>query len=467
MIYGSLFIVLIVTIIFYLRDKAAYKWWEFFIPFIVTFGAIIGAKAIIEHAAVTFTEYWGETITDIYEEEPWNEWITKTCTESYACGTDSKGNTEYCTRTYDCSYQDDHYPKWYCKTNLGNTHTMDESYHDSLVSLYASGKKVIKTRRNYSPRTRSCGSSGTKFNGTNVGQTSNVYKTTWPNTENTRKGVFSKHKYENRIKASDLSVFNIAIVSEEEADSMGLYKYPEKTHTFKSNTILGDNITEETQDKFRRLNAKFGPSNKMRLWILVFEDKPSITAQYQENYWVKGNKNELVVCIGKTGDEIKWSYAFSWALSGTLTTEVGSKVLDMYQYSVTTDKGQSLPVAVPMINTSMKKTIADATGIDTNLLPPVLPLNIQRQNIIKIKKSETPLFNANTLNEYYKYLDKNLYKFEKRSFEEFSYITVDPTTGNIIFIYILALIISIGINLWASNNDIHDKPTTNYSKRRY
>ena len=151
-IFGALIVVLIVTLVFYLRNPKEYKWWEFGVPLVVTLLLIIGAKAIMDNASVKFTEYWGESIVSVHEEEPWNEWISETCSESYACGTDGDGNTTYCTRYYDCSYQDDHGPSWYCITDLGNRYGMNEHLHDSLVGIYGTGKKVTKTRKNHSTR---------------------------------------------------------------------------------------------------------------------------------------------------------------------------------------------------------------------------------------------------------------------------------------------------------------------------
>lgn len=464
-VFGALIVVLIVTGIFYAMNPKEYKWWEFGVPLLITLGMIVGAKALTDHMGVMFTEYWGETIVSVYEEEPWNEWIHKTCTETYPCGTDSDGNTKYCTRTYDCSYQEDHGPSWYCKTDLGNTYSMTEEMHDEMVSLYGTGKKTIKTHKNHSPRDRAVRSNGTKFEGTRVGATSAVLQTTWPKTEVSRKGVFTKHRYENRIKASDLSIFNIPVVTEVEADSMGLFNYPEDIDKYKCPVILGGDISDETQGLFRRLNAKFGPSNQLRLWILVFEDKPAITATYQENYWVRGNKNELVICIGKKGNEIQWSHSFSWGLSGALTAESAQKVLEMYEYTVKMNDGSKDIIAIPIVG-EMKKSIGDATGIDTSLLPPVLPMNGIKQSIVSsVEKSSVPLFNENTLKEYYHYLDQNLQRFERRSFEEFSYIKVDPKPGHIIVIYVLALLISVGLNFYVSNNEYHDKPDKGWNNR--
>lgn len=454
-VFGALIVVILVTAVFYFINPQQYKWWEFAIPLGVTLGMIFGAKAIIDHSSVMFTEYWGESIIAVYEEEPWNEWIVRTCSREVPCGTDSEGNTEYCTEYYDCSYQADYGPEWYCKTNLGNSYRMSERLHDSLVSVYGTGKTIVHSRRNYSPNDRAVWSKGTKFEGTRVGKESYVYSTSWPNTEETRKGVFTEHRYENRIKASDLSLFNISVVSEEQADSLGLYGYPEKTDLYSCPTILGQNISPSVQADFRKLNAKFGPTNELRLWILVFEDKPSITASYQENYWVKGNQNELVLCIGKKGNQIQWSYAFSWGLDGTLTAEVASKVLELYEYNIITKEGQKLPVAIPIVK-EIKGAIADVAKIDTSMIPPVLPLPIGAEQIKEVQRSGNPVLNDRTWKEYYKYLDQNLHRFQRRNFEEFSYLKVEPKTWHIILIYVIALLISIGINIWASVNEISD-----------
>jgi hypothetical protein len=310
--FGALLVCIAVTLVFYFIDKTKYLWWEFFIPIAATLILIFGMKALVDHSSVKFTEYWGESMVSVYEEEPYNYWHVETCTRTYACGTDSEGNTEYCTETYDCSHQDDVGPSWWCKTDLNNSYRLTEHQYDSIKVLFGRGRSIVDSHRNHSPRDRCTGSRGTKFEGKQVGQTSYVYETKWPGTDATRKGYFTIHRYENRIKASDLSLFNISVVTEEEADSMGLYKYPDIAGSgwFGTGdgiyfpTILGGNVSKQTQENFRRLNAKFGVSDSLRLWILVFDNKPASIAAYQENYWVKGNQNELVICIGTKGEEI-------------------------------------------------------------------------------------------------------------------------------------------------------------------
>ena len=465
-VFGSLLVSLAITLGFYFWKPKEFTWWEPLVTLLIVLGVIFGVNALAKNASVMFTEYWGETIVSVHEEEPYNEWISRTCSETYACGSDSKGNTKYCTRTYDCSYQNNEGPSWWSVTNSGNTYRLTEHLYDSLLIVYGTGRKSTRSRRNYSPRDRAHNSSGSKFQGTKVGSHSNVYKVIWPKTDVTRKGVFTSHRYENRIKASDLTMFNIPAVTEEEADSMGLYRYPDKIDPYDCPVILGKNIDPKVQEEFRKLAAKFGPLNRLRPWVLVFEDKPAITGNYQENYWVRGNLNELVICIGVSGNEIEWVYSFSWGLNGTLTAESASKVLELYEYSVISSEGQTLPIAVPIVNQQMKKTISDVTGIDSAMLPSIIPIPFGRDKVTKSVKSKTPVLTNRTWIAFADYLNENLTRYEKRSHEEFSYIKVKLKTWVVILIYILALVLSVVLNIFMSTNNYHDKKH-NHTYRKY
>lgn len=454
-VYLALLIPLIVTGIFYYFKRHEFVWWEFFVPFLSTLIAIVGAKALIDHSRVQFTEYWGSTVTAVYEEEPYNEWHHQTC--SYTT-TDSKGKST--THYYDCSHQDDYGPSWYAVTNLKEQFGITEKMHDELVRQFKTSKTAINSRKNYSPRDRAHGSDGTKFQGKAVGNTSYTYQTTWSGDDNTRKAYVSEHSYENRIKASDLTIFNMKIVSDAEADTLGLFKYPPysggglfgMTQGLEYPTILGGDVSKETQEKFKRLNGKFGPTNQLRLWILVFENKPMSISQYQQNYWVKGNMNELVVCIGKKGNEIQWSDAFSWSLSDALTVEIKNQVLDLYTYKDSTIT-RTAPKVLPVGKEAQKKILGKVgEKLPANVMP--LPNQATTDTIIKVK-STTPQLTEKTWNDFYIYLDKNLNRFERRSFKEFDYLSVEPTVGAVIFIYLFALAISVGMGFWVTNNDIY------------
>jgi len=437
-LYLAILVPILVTAIFYFIRKHQFTWWEFFIPIGSVLIAIMVSKLIIDYSSVHFTEYWGSTIVAVYEEEPYNYWQHQTC--SY---TTSNGKTTT-THYYDCSHQVDVGPDWYAVTDLKEKFDITEKQHDELVRQFKIKKTAIETRDNYDEDDRCTGSKGTKFEGKAVGEVSYVYQTSWNGEDNTRKAYTSKHSYENKIKASDLTIFNISIVSEDQADSMKLFKYPEYkgdglfslTQGLEYPTILGDKIGDNVQEKFRRLNGKFGVSNQMRLWILVFENKPASIARYQENYWVRGNMNELVLCIGKKDNQIQWAHAFSWANSNELTIDVRDKIMNLYQYkdSVIT---KQLPPVISTI-TKKSKTPALIQYVDST---------------IQVKSPTYPVLTEKTWNELCVYLNENLSRFQRRTFKEFDYLTVVPSTGTIIFIFILAIVISIAINIWIITNE--------------
>ena len=220
-IYLALLIPIVVSIIFYIFYKREFTWWEFFIPIATVFVVITITKAVINKYMVTFPEYWGSTVTAVFESEPYNYWQHQTCTRTISTG---KTTTVV---TYDCSHQENVAPKWYAVTDLKEEIRISEKLYDKLAKQFNTERIIVKKRKNYDPKDRCVGSKGTKFEGQRVGKYSYVYEVKWNGTDNTRKGYVSKHLYRNKIKASDLSIFNISIVSENLADSLGLFDYPE------------------------------------------------------------------------------------------------------------------------------------------------------------------------------------------------------------------------------------------------
>jgi hypothetical protein len=392
-IYLALFLPILITLVFYFTNKKKFVWWELFVPFVATFVIIMLTKLLIDYSSVNFTEYWGSNVKYIYEEEPWNEWIQKTCSETTCTGS---GKDEVCTTTYyDCSYQDDHSPEWYIETTIGERFYINERTFYQLLAQFKSQKVIIDQHSNYSSNSYANCNKGSKFYGRIVGDVSYVYKAEWKGDIESSKPLATEHHYINKIKASDLSVFNISIVNEKDVKKLKLYNYPELNDEFSYPTILGKNISLKTQENFKRLNGKFGPINKVRLWILVFNSNNPLVGQYQRNYWVNGNKNELVICIGKDSisNKINWVSGFSWTTNQEIITNIRDFIVS--------------------------------------------------QDVL----------NDNTWFNIYKHVDENLGKFVKRSFKEFDYLTVEPHNWQIMLIIILSITVSIGVNLWNIINE--------------
>ena len=155
----------------------------------------------------------------------------------------------------------------------------------------------------------------------------------------------------------------------------------------------------------------------------------------------------MVICIGRNGDDIVWSHVFSWGLSEILDVEIKNRILDLYVYSDSMIKNNTV---VPIIG-DLKNPITENSDI------PVLPIsNVSESNsVVKIKSNQPKLTN-NTLIELYEYLNDNLHRFERRSFKEFDYLSVELSNFQIIIIYIISIIVTILTNLWIINNSIYE-----------
>lgn len=399
LIYGAIIVSFLVTLGFFLFNKKEYTWWEFFIPTLATLAAVLLIKLFSLIGAYTFSETWGSTITSVFEEEPYNYWKHQTCSREVPCGTDDDGNTEYCTEYYDCSHQEDVGPSWWATTNIGEQLTISEKHYDSLLIVFGRQRIQHYSRNNYDDNDRAVRSRGTKFEDTRVGEVSYVWRADWPGTEETRKAVATEHAYKNKVKASDATIFNIALVTPKQADTLGLFQYPRLNNCLTYPTILLDSgltVSKDINEKFRRLNGKFGPSNEMRLWVLVFNDEPPLLAQYQKNYWVKGNMNELVICMSVKDTTIQWVDVFSWTTNESLPIEIRDYI------------------------------------------------------------TNHPTINEKSWNDLYVYLDSNLYKFKRRDFSEFDYLKKRNKPVVTILAYVFGILAAVGFNFWTSKNEFND-----------
>jgi len=401
MIYGAIVLSFLITLGFYLHDKTQYKLWEFFLGTAATTIVVVIFKLCFNAFGDSYTETWGSTIVSVYEQEPYNYWHSETCYRQVACGTstDSNGNTttQYCSEPYDCSHQVDVGPHWYAVTDIKEQISITEHQYDSLSYIYGGKRFITNENNNYDSRDKCVSSKGTKFQGKQVGQTSYEYRVDWQKTETTRKAIATQHKYTNKVKSSDLTIFNISLVNKVQADSMGLFNYPKLKDEFTYPTILGTKVSPAINENFRKLNGKFGPTSQMRLWVLVYENKPSIIGNYQENYWVRGNMNELVVCIGKQDTTIQWVNVFSWTTNEALKIQIRDYIIN--QKSVT----------------------------------------------------------EKHWNELYMYMDNNLNTYKRRDFKEFDYLKRRTKPWEIILAYIFGIGVAIGMNFWASTNDYKDE----------
>ena len=86
--------------------------------------------------------------------------------------------------------------------------------------------------------------------------------------------------------------------------------------------MLSDSIAIDNKsiDAVKYVNGFYGSKYQFRLYVLLFPyDKGIEISELQRSYWVGGNKNELVVCLGmKDETTIGWCNAFCWCDSPKL-----------------------------------------------------------------------------------------------------------------------------------------------------
>lgn len=305
----TLIVPVLSTIILIIWFKNQTALWEYAIPYAVTILWAIIFYYIGIGSVTKDKEYFGNYITEVRYYEPWNEWISQTCTRTCCC--DSKG--ENCsTETYDCSYVRYHSAEWIAILNDGSEHYISESYYNSLVSKFNNGNHFTDLGRDY------------------YTEDGDMYYTTYANNYAALEPYYREHSYENKIQAS-YSVFNFPTVKETDIKKYNLFEYPEIKSSNSFNAILthGYPVSQEAQFKFDYLNATLGMSKQVRVWVLLFNASEHKSFYMQKGYWKGGNKNEFIICLGMNRDgTVAWYEPMGWSKNKLIEVETRDFVLD-------------------------------------------------------------------------------------------------------------------------------------------
>jgi hypothetical protein len=273
---------------------------------------IASFKGCSESTQVTDTEYHNGYITEVWYYEDWSEWIEETCSREYACGqdctTDSQGKTtcttRYCTEYYDCSYEKYHDEYWMVKNNLGETWMISSTEYERLVKKF-NNRSFVEMHRDYYD-----------------GDDGDAYVTYFQSEPDKLEHTATIHSYENRVQASN-SVFKYENISDQMADSLKLFDYPSiKYNNYSQKHLLGIH-NPKLEQKLDYLNGMLGKKKQVKVFFLVFKNKPENYAQLQDAYWKGGNKNEfnIVISVDKNGT-LQWSHVMTWSESQELKIEV-------------------------------------------------------------------------------------------------------------------------------------------------
>jgi hypothetical protein len=235
------------------------------------------------------------------------------------------------------------------------------------------------------------------YGGFDCGKDGDMYAIKWNGRPITSEATVTSHDYENRVQAAH-TVFDFPEVTDDDKKMYHLVDYPE-IENYKQNTVLGDTLKWMTPIE-RKMGEKliqhscgyWGPRKHANIWLIFFVDKPTMAATMQEAYWGGGNDNEITICIGldSKSKNIQWVKPFSWTPNRTLLVDLREDIM-----------------------------------------------NTKKFNFVKIKEA----------------IDKNMPKYVKKDFKEFSYITVDPPTWAIVTTFLVTILTTAGLCWWAVAND--------------
>lgn len=272
-------------------------WWEAVLPILPPLLLIPLVRQGAIYAVCRDTERWGGWVVSATYYEDWNEYIHRTCTRTVGSGNSQR------IETYDCSYVAYHGPEWVIKDSNGQTHAISADTFEHFCAKFGN-RKFVDMHRHYH---------------TNDGDS---YVTTWPGKDVSFTPVFTEHSYVNQILGTH-GVLGFPDVKDPK--QLGLYEYPPWANLFHDPAVLGNAPGSPRADEIlQRANAKLGAKKELRMWLLLFHDKPLRTGVDQESYWQGGNKNEFVVCLGLNRQhQIQWCYPFCWIPDGnTSNTEL-------------------------------------------------------------------------------------------------------------------------------------------------
>ena len=288
------FIVAIFLLFFFRKETT---WWEYILLIVPSILVFFITKLVMVSVNTSDVEYLGDYITKVRHYDEWDEWIHRRCTRTYKSGKTTV------TQTYDCSYRKYHPERWSYFDQDGNEHWLfyKEEY-DLIRKRFKTPEHFIDMKRKYY-----------RIDG-------DAQEYLWNGTESTIYTVTHENSYVNKIQASR-SVFNFTKITDEEAETLGLYKYPEIVN-YDQTPILSKNFSVSTKQEYaiRYINGFYGKKYQFRIYFLLFPYENGIEiSELQRSYWVGGNKNELIVCLGmKDSTHIGWCNAFSWCDSPKL-----------------------------------------------------------------------------------------------------------------------------------------------------
>ena len=227
----------------------------------------------------------------------WTERWEEMHTETYACGTDSDGHTEYCTRVYYTTEYDHHPNHWEASRTFGSEDDdiiISESLYNEIKHYFGD---VVKNGGNQSYDHGGAFIDGDRTIYATANDTHFLYPAT--KTKN----------FVNRIKATP-NIFQFSKVP----TNIVLYGWPSNPVWNRSDRLMGTAATSIGVMAFDQLNSRLGASKKVNLIMIGVGNKENIYGQYYEAAFMGGKKNDLVMVYGGGSgtNHATWAYCFGW-----------------------------------------------------------------------------------------------------------------------------------------------------------
>jgi len=221
-----------------------------------------------------------------------------------------------------------------------------------------------------------------------------MFYANFPGGDENRFILTTTHRYKNKVAATA----NVFDFEEVDPDEWELFEYPDNGWSIDSPHHMGETgLTRQEGRRIALFNTRWGKAKQIRVWFLIFQDKTLDSGYAQEAYWKGGNKNELVICLGvDESRKIQWGHVFSWTDRESFKIELRNQINSM--------KGEELS-----INPTMD------------------------------------------------WLDSNIGKWERKSFEDFDYIDVPSPWWAVMINYIITVLCSIGVIYFAVMNDFTEE----------
>lgn len=243
-------------------------------------------------------ETWSGVITQTTRYGAWVEQYEEAHTETYACGTDSKGNTTYCTRTYYTTEYAHHGGNNDVDRNFGTIEDspgVEQQFHDVVQANFGGGVDATYNQ--------SCTHGGHYYSGDRT-----AYVTR--NKTGYIHPVTMTKYFKNKVKAAP-SLFSFAKVP----TNITVFPWPANGDWANSERVMGTAKNMVSTYDWDVLNTQLGPTKKINLIIVGFPaGTPTDMAQWQQAKWIGGKKNDLVIVFGGGSQTAKadWVDVFGW-----------------------------------------------------------------------------------------------------------------------------------------------------------